>query len=135
MPSKKPPIRPRKRSHLEAGFLRLWDALARGRPMPEREFRFAPPRLFRLDFAWPSVRLGVEIEGGIFVRGRHGRPMGITQDCEKYNLAAEAGWRVLRYTTLDLKKRPAQVIEQVLRLLDQAPAVVHQTVLDLEERF
>lgn len=67
---------------------------------PEREYVFAPPRKFRFDFAWPDMRLAVEIEGGtLFGKSRHSRGAGFVRDCEKYNLATLAGWSVLRFTT------------------------------------
>ena len=69
-----------------------------GLPAPEREYRFAPPRRWRFDLAYPAIRLAIEIEGGAWVRGRHTRPAGYAADCEKYNAAALLGWRVLRYT-------------------------------------
>lgn len=33
----------------------------------------------------------------MFSRGRHNRPAGFIADCEKYNAAAIAGWKVLRF--------------------------------------
>ena len=42
--------------------------------------------------------LAVECEGGTFTRGRHTRGAGFEKDCEKYNAAVLAGWRVLRFT-------------------------------------
>lgn len=65
---------------------------------PEREYRFAPPRRWRFDFAWPNQRLAVECEGRIWTQGRHTRGTGFESDCEKYNTAAATGWRVLRFT-------------------------------------
>jgi hypothetical protein len=35
-------------------------------PALREEFRFHPERLFRFDFALPHIKLGVEVEGGIF---------------------------------------------------------------------
>jgi hypothetical protein len=72
---------------------------AAGLPAPIREYRFAPPRLWRFDLAWPFLRLALEIEGGTWTAGRHVRGKGYENDCEKYNAAALAGWRVLRVTT------------------------------------
>ena len=68
-----------------------------GLPAPEREYRFGPERRWRFDFAWPSLRIAVEIEGGVWIRGRHVRPVGYLGDLEKYNRAVVLGWRVLRY--------------------------------------
>jgi len=62
----------------------------------QREYRFAPPRRWRLDFAFPDHQLAVEVEGGIWVTGRHVRPSGFIKDIEKYNHLTLLGWRLLR---------------------------------------
>lgn len=61
-----------------------------------KELRFAPPRLWRFDYAIPSVKIALEVEGGVWTRGRHTRPQGFLGDIEKYNAAVVAGWIVLR---------------------------------------
>ncbi|WP_087686793.1 hypothetical protein [Pandoraea sp. PE-S2R-1] len=66
---------------------------------PTREHRFAPPRMWRFDFAWPEAMVAAEVEGGIWTGGRHTRGSGFEADAEKYNAAALAGWRVFRFTT------------------------------------
>lgn len=66
---------------------------------PQREVRFDEVRRWRFDFAFPDVKLAVEIEGGTWQAGRHQRPVGFTNDIQKYNAASLAGWRVLRFTT------------------------------------
>lgn len=68
-------------------------------PVPQTEYRFAPPRRWRFDLAWESLRFACEIEGGVFVAGRHSRGRGYENDCEKYAEALCHGWRVLRVTT------------------------------------
>ena len=122
-------------SKLEKGFDVLFAAIAKGRPSPLREHYFAKamlsdkgkPRMWRFDFAWPGAKLAIEIDGGIFMkRGGHTNPIQFTQNCEKLNAAVELGWRVLRFTTLDLRTRPVQCVEQVCRLLDQRPGCVEQ---------
>jgi len=67
-------------------------------PEPEREHRFAPPRRWRFDFAWPARMIAVEIEGGVWTGGRHTRGTGFEADAEKYNTAALMGWKVFRFT-------------------------------------
>lgn len=67
-------------------------------PMPETEVRFAPPRRWRFDYAWPLQKVALEVEGGAYTRGRHTRGAGFIADMEKYNRATVMGWRVLRVT-------------------------------------
>lgn len=69
---------------------------------PQREHRFLPPRRFRFDYAWPSRKVALEVEGGVWSQGRHVRGSGFLDDMEKYNLAALNGWRVLRVTPQQL---------------------------------
>lgn len=63
------------------------------------EYRFHPVRRWRFDFANPEFKIAIEYEGGVWRRGRHIRPVGFINDCDKYNAAALHGWTVLRYTT------------------------------------
>lgn len=69
-----------------------------GLPTPEREMRFNDARGWLFDFAWPAPQIALEIEGGVWVKGRHSRPKGFEEDCCKYAEAALAGWTVLRVT-------------------------------------
>ena len=87
-------------------------------PQPEREYRFAPPRRWRFDMAWPDKMVAVECEGGIWGgKGRHVRGAGFTADCEKYNMAALQGWKVLRFTSEHIHRGDALVlIERALGL-------------------
>lgn len=77
---------------------RIFAALCKeyGVPAPVAELRFHPTRKWRLDYAWPEARVALEVEGGVWTRGRHTRGAGFLADMEKYNAAAVAGWRVLR---------------------------------------
>lgn len=68
-------------------------------PAPKREHRFAAPRRWRFDFAWPDRWVALEVEGGTHSGGRHVRGDGFERDCEKYNAAALRGWTVLRVTS------------------------------------
>lgn len=71
-----------------------------GLPRPRREWEFSGRRAFRFDLAWPESdhMLALEIDGGVWTRGRHTRPKGFLRDHEKRNLAACEGWRII-YTT------------------------------------
>jgi very-short-patch-repair endonuclease len=76
-------------------------------PEPEREYRFAPPRRWRFDFAWPAAMLALEVEGGVWSTGGHTSGKGFTDDCEKMNEALVRGWRVLRVTGQQVKSGAA----------------------------
>lgn len=67
-----------------------------GLPEPERQYRHLRGRKFTLDFAWPEVRLAVEVDGGGWTGGRHHTPLGYRKDRERDALSLLAGWRVLR---------------------------------------
>ena len=84
------------KSDLEALF--LFQIRAVGLPEPETQYRFASPRRWRFDIAYPDRRLAAEIEGGTWTGGRHVRGSGFEKDCEKYNEAVLRGWRVFRFT-------------------------------------
>ena len=64
-----------------------------------KEYRFHPTRMWRFDFAFPDLKIAIELEGGVYTRGAHTRGAHYKSDCEKYNSASILGWVVLRYTT------------------------------------
>lgn len=97
---------------------KILEALLNEEGIPHvREFKFLGDRRFRFDFALfhCTQKIAAEIEGGIFSNGRHTRGKGYQNDCEKYSLAAVHGWRILRFTTQDILKRP----KYVMRLIKQ----------------
>lgn len=99
----------------------VWLIEASGLPSPTRELRFAPPRRWRFDLAWPDHMIALEVDGGTYGRsvkcnhcgqivkrrtktgklisvregGRHNTGKGHEKDAEKRNAAALLGWRVL----------------------------------------
>lgn len=75
-----------------------------GLPEPIPEYRFHHARKWRADYCWPIHRIIVEIDGGLFVQGRHSRGAGMLKDFEKLNAAALLGYAVLRYAPSQLKR-------------------------------
>ena len=65
----------------------------------EAEYKFLRDRKFKFDFALLEPEIAIEIEGAVWVQGRHTRGSGFIKDMEKYNLAAKYGWRVFRFCT------------------------------------
>lgn len=70
--------------------------VAAGLPCPDDEHRFHPVRRWRFDIAWTKQKVALEVEGGVWTKGRHTRGTGFIRDIEKYNTAAALGWVVLR---------------------------------------
>lgn len=95
--------------------------------LAEPEYRFHSVRKWRFDFALcpagcyisdiPLYKVALEVEGGVWVSGRHTRGSGFAKDMAKYNEAAAMGWRILRVEpknlcmqeTVDLIKRALNV--------------------------
>ena len=82
-----------------------WQLNVTGSKGAVSEYRFDPVRKWRLDFAFPAVKLGVEVEGVVYPKkgsndhrlgGRHVSVTGMDKDCEKYAALAIAGWRLIR---------------------------------------
>lgn len=99
-------------SALEDQFLGLWQAHY-PQLILEREFsdvdawekdyqeRFSKSKRskrYRLDFAHPHSSTGIEIQGGVYNRGRHVTGSGYERDCRKYNLAYTSGWTIFLLT-------------------------------------
>lgn len=82
----------------------------------QTEYEFAKPdRKWRFDFAWVQQKVALEIEGGVYVSGRHSRGVGMEADMEKYAEAALRGWTVIRATPRHIKQGKA--LEWVRRAL------------------
>ncbi len=86
-------------------------------PAPEKEFLFSDERAWRFDFAWPSVLLAVEIHGGGWVRGRHHREKGMSEDSRKHTEATLAGWTVASFTSEMVKN--GEAIRYTAKLIEQ----------------
>lgn len=104
----------RRRSALELKMLNQLKEAGLTEGMVE-ELVFHPDRRWRFDFAWPEKMVALEVQGGIFSRGRHARPRGILQDYEKFSEAAIAGWRVLLVTGVEVSN--GEAVDRASRML------------------
>jgi len=129
MPAKRGGKRPKGPSDLEVRFANLWAMHGDRSRRPVRNHRYAldAGRKFEADFAWPDLKVGVELQGSVYRGGRgggtakggHSSATGIQRDIEKGNVANDLDWVIYRYTVKDLRERPVQVVEQVRRALDR----------------
>ena len=96
-------------------FEHVWNTDGIDGPMT-KEFAFDNSRKWRFDFAWPTVKVAVEIDG--FGYG-HQAQQNIAKGHEKQNAAVLQGWKILRYSSRQLgsKAGVAQAVEEVSRVL------------------
>ena len=81
-----------------------------GLPQPRAQYRLGP---YRLDFAWPELKVAVETDGW----GTHGRRQGFEDDRARDASLLAQGWRVLRVTYRRLKQKPMLVAAQLAAVL------------------
>lgn len=81
-----------------------------------QEYRFAKPRRWRFDFAWPELLFAVEVDGLVANGlGGHQTIKGVNNDCEKVAEAILLGWTVLKVTAKMIDNGKAlQYIEEIL---------------------
>lgn len=132
-PKPKPAKKPRKPSLTPSQrFLAIWRSWNAG-PDPETEVRFHPVRRWRLDYAWPELKLGVEIQGGTFMRSKSGHTSGagLHQDHEKLNTAAAMGWIVIQVGDKYLTEANRDALFELM----MASAALQQLRLERENVF
>lgn len=113
------------KEELENKFLATWALLYPSLPQPERQVKFHPARKWAWDFSWDfeDIKLAVEIQGGTWMeKGGHTSGSGIDKDYEKWRAAVRLGWKVLPYSTTDMKNAVA-VAEEVAEILCNAKEV------------
>jgi ATP/maltotriose-dependent transcriptional regulator MalT len=130
-------------SDLEYAFDTQFKRLGSDLPEPKSNVEIIPDRKFQFDRVWEDERLAVEIEGGSLGRrvscqncgeivrakradGAPGREIRIggahqttrfTKDIEKYNLAAQHGWTLLRFTRKDVLDDPFSMVEAIRKVI------------------
>lgn len=85
---------------------------------PVEQCYFSLDRDWRFDVAVVEKLLAVEIHGGGFVRGRHHRESGMSDDFEKHNTATALGWRIIYCTSSMLENDPESIFKPILSLLN-----------------
>jgi len=84
--------------------------LAPDMPQPIRDCRFLT---FKIDLAYPALLLAIEVDGGQAMArgGRHGG----NRDYQKTRELTLAGWRLLRFTSNEVRTDPLRCIEDIRR--------------------
>ena len=79
------------------------------------EYKFHPTRKLRFDYANVELKVAVEIDGGQYMPG--GGRHNTDTDRDKINQAVALGWRVLRFSTQQIKKDPQKCIDLYLKTI------------------
>ena len=105
-----------KKSELEATL--AFQIRVAGLPRPIQQFTPIPGRKLAFDFGFPDWRLLVEVQGGIWTSGKHGRGSGIIKDQDKLNLAVLNQFFTLQFSVNQIEDGSAlMVIRQALKTL------------------
>lgn len=91
------------------------------------EFYFSTERAYRIDKALPvdaagrPIKIGIEIQGGIWLRGAsgHSSGTGIKRDMEKNNLAASLGWTIIKIEPYQIEEKHwGQTIDLIKKAIE-----------------
>jgi len=83
------------------------------------EYRFLRNRKYRIDYAFPAQKVAIEFDG----YRNHGFSLdGFRQGLRRQNALVMNGWRVLRYSILDLRDRKEEILAEIDSILRSSPA-------------
>jgi hypothetical protein len=90
--------------------VKVAEILGRSRlPQPVTQHEVAvADRVYRLDFAWPASRVGLECDG----RLRHSEDSDFRRDRNRWSDIAAEGWRLL-FATWEDTRNPARLVERL----------------------
>lgn len=95
-PKKKPTNRKVNGARQDGFFIRLVKTVCKVDLV--QEYEPFQDRKYRLDFSLPDLKIAIEKEGGIWMKGggAHSRPQNIERDIEKYTRLSVEGWIIIR---------------------------------------
>ena len=94
-------------SVLESQMTRLF--VQYGLPLPKAELVAGPNGEYRLDFAYPAVKLAIEVDGYAW----HWDPDKVAADHMRRNRLLAQGWRVLIYTWVQIRDAPDEIAAEI----------------------
>ncbi|MDQ6725954.1 MAG: type IV toxin-antitoxin system AbiEi family antitoxin domain-containing protein [Actinomycetota bacterium] len=104
-------------SDLETRVLRA--LVAAGLPVPVQQHRVRlDGRAYRLDLAYPALKLAIELDGWEF----HGRRSAFDDDRARANLLVVHGWTLLRFTSRSTDAEIVAIVETARRTIVRSGA-------------
>jgi hypothetical protein len=89
-----------------------------GLPRPQVQWVVPDERtrtVVRLDLAWPELMIGIEYEGE-----GHTEPEQVLRDVSRYTGLVDKGWRIYRYTKIEILRSPGLIVAQLTRARERA---------------
>jgi very-short-patch-repair endonuclease len=88
-----------------------------GLPLPELQYPIQGPHgeLWRVDFAWPEVRMAAEYESVDWHVGRE----EMLRDKTRWGKIQELGWTIIPIVVHDVRREPDQLAERIAGYLDR----------------
>jgi hypothetical protein len=83
--------------------------LTRRLPLPDCELVAGKEGEYRLDFAYPALKLAIEVDGYIW----HFSPEHTRRDNARRNALTLQGWQILVYTWREITQEPARVAREI----------------------
>ncbi|MGI9121220.1 MAG: hypothetical protein ACR2G7_14070 [Acidimicrobiales bacterium] len=105
-------------SHLELDLLRLIEACSVPTPVLQHQIVVDDGRRFRLDMAWPELRVAVEADGRLW----HSTRQEFEQGMSRIRAITAAGWDHYRYGWSDVHQRTGAVRAAITAVITAAVA-------------
>ena len=84
------------------------------------EYKFNSTSKHRADYFCESLKIAIEIEGGLFCQGRHIRPKGYINDMKKYNLYSMNKILLLRFTRPEMTNiKTFDMINELINIIQK----------------
>lgn len=101
VPERRPP-----ESVLETRFLQLVRSAGLPEPVPQFQVKLVDGAVVRLDFAYPQLKVAIELDGSLY----HSGVAKKKRDRQRDNQLGTIGWRVLRFDWDDVTRTPDDVL-------------------------
>jgi very-short-patch-repair endonuclease len=109
---------PNVQSVAEMAVLRV--ILAAGIAAPTTQHEVVAGERYVLDFAWPDLKIAVEVDGFRY----HANPTSYEKDRHRDNALGELGWIVIRVTPKEFETRPDAFIANLLARISERQATI-----------
>jgi hypothetical protein len=121
----------------EADFLTQWRAYAPAFPLSTDRASLILPfagsgRQFRADFVNTSAKVAIEVQGGVWSGGKHGRATGINTDMQKLAIAQANGWAMFQVPVGESGKFLPLILRTIVARGGVAEGVTERPLMEVQ---